>query len=262
MKTNANGINIQYTIEGEGPWVVMSHSLACDSRMWQAEAKALARRYKVLCIDTRGHGGSDAPAGEYTLDTLADDVKALFDKLGVKDAHWIGLSMGGIIAQVAALKYPGIFKSMVLADTTSGYPPAGVQGWKDRIATVREKGMGPMVQGTLERWFTEPFRKANPQVTDMVGSWIAGTPPQGYCGCAHALSTLNSTPRLGEIKVPTLVICGEQDGGTPPAMAKIIHEGIAGSELVIIPNAAHLSNMEQPQAFLGSVENFYRRIGA
>jgi 3-oxoadipate enol-lactonase len=95
-----------------------------------------------------------------------------------------------------------------------------------------------------------------------VGSWIAGTPANGYCGCAHALSTLNATPRLAEIKVPTLVIVGAQDGGTPPAMARIIHEGIAGSELVEIPDAAHLSNMEQPQMFLAAVENFYRRIGA
>ena len=190
MKINANGINIHYTVQGEGPWVVMSHSLACDSRMWEAEIAALSKNYKVLAIDTRGHGGSEAPGGEYSLDTLAADVKGVFDALGVKDAHWIGLSMGGIIAQVAALNYPGIFKSMVLADTTSGYPPAATQTWKDRIAMVREKGIGVIVQGTLDRWFTEPFRKANPQVMDKVGAWIAGTPANGYCGCAHALSTL------------------------------------------------------------------------
>jgi len=261
MKINANGINIHYTVQGEGPWVVLSHSLACDSRMWENEVRALSKRYKVLALDTRGHGGSDAPAGEYSLDTLAADVKAVFDALGVKDAHWIGLSMGGIIAQVAALNYPGLFKSLVLADTTSAYPPAGAQLWKDRIATVSSKGIGVIVQGTLERWFTEPFRKANPQMMDQVGSWIAATPDNGYCGCAYALSTLNATPRLAEIKVPTLVIVGAQDGGTPPAMARIIHAGIAGSELVEIPSAAHLSNMEQPQAFLAAVENFYRRIG-
>lgn len=262
MKVNANGININYTVQGEGPWVVMSHSLACDSRMWEAEAKALSKRYKVLCIDTRGHGGSDAPEGDYTLDMLADDVKAVFDKLGVKDAHWIGLSMGGIIAQVAELKYPGIFKSMVLADTTSGYAPAAAGMWAERVKNVRAKGIGAIVQGTLERWFTEGFRKSHPEVVDKVGGWIAQTPANGFCGCAAALPKIAATPRLGEIKTPTLVICGEQDGGTPPEMARTIAAGIPGAELVMIPDAAHLSNMEQPAAFLAAVEKFYKRIGA
>jgi len=261
MKVHANGIQINYTVQGEGPWLVLSHSLACDSRMWEAEVAALSRRFKVLNVDTRGHGGSDAPPGDYTLDMLAADTKALFDALGVKDAHWIGLSMGGIIAQVCALNYPGMFKSMVLADTTSGYPPAAAAVWDERIATVRAKGMSAIVPGTLERWFTEPFRRAHPEVADKVGGWIAATPVNGYCGCGKALPTLNATPRLGEIKVPTLVICGEEDSGTPPAMARAIHAGIAGSELVMIPQAAHLSNMEQPAAFLAAVEKFYKRIG-
>jgi 3-oxoadipate enol-lactonase len=262
MKVNVNGININYSVQGEGPWVVMSHSLACDSRMWENEIKALSRRYKMLAIDTRGHGGSDAPGGAYTLDMLSDDVKGVFDALGVKEAHWIGLSMGGIIAQHAALKYPGIFKSMVLADTTSGYAPGAEKLWAERVANVRAKGVGAIVQGTLERWFTEPFRKAHPEVIDKVGSWIAQTPDNGFCGCASALPTIAVTARLKELKVPALVICGEQDGGTPPAMAHAIHDNLPGSELVMIPNAAHLSNMEQPAVFLAAVERFYQRIGA
>lgn len=262
MKVNVNGININYTVQGEGPWVVMSHSLACDSRMWENEVKALSKRYKVLTLDTRGHGGTDAPAGDYTLDQLADDIKGAFDALGVKDAHWIGLSMGGIIAQVAALKYPGIFKSMVLADTTSGYAPNAAATWAERVANVRAKGINAIVQGTLERWFTEPFRKAHPEVVDKVGGWIAQTPANGFCGCAAALPKINTTARLKEIKVPVLVICGEQDGGTPPAMAHAIHDNLPGSELVMIPEAAHLSNMEQPAAFLAAIEKFYQRIGA
>ena len=262
MKVSANGIQINYTVQGEGPWVVLSHSLACDSRMWENEIKALSKRYKVVGLDTRGHGGSDAPDGPYTLDMLAADTKGVFDALGIKNPHWIGLSMGGIIAQVVELNYPGTFKSMVLADTTSGYPAAAVGMWADRVKLVREKGVGAIVQGTLERWFTEPYRKAHPEVIDKVGSWIAATPANGFCGCGAALPTLAATPRLGEIKTPTLVICGEQDMGTPPAMAQTLHAGIAGSELVMIPNAAHLSNMEQPAAFLAAVEKFYARIGA
>ena len=261
MKARANDIDIHYTIEGEGPWLVMSHSLACDSRMWEAEVKALSKRFKVLCVDTRGHGGTTATPGEYTLDMLAADTKGLFDTLGVKKPHWIGLSMGGIIAQIVELNYPGTYASLVLADTSSGYGEAAVKNWDERIAAVRAKGITAIVPGTLERWFTEPFRKAHPEIMDKVGGWIAQTPPDGYCGCGKALPRLNATPRLGEIKVPTLVICGEQDSGTPPAMAKVINQGIKGSELVLIPEAAHLSNMEQPAKFLAALEGFYKRIG-
>ena len=119
MKINANGIDINYTVEGEGPWVTLSHSLACNLHMWDEEAKRLSKRYKVLRYDTRGHGESSAPAGAYTLELLADDLHGLLAALGVKATHFVGLSMGGMIGQTYALKYPGMFKSLALCDTTS-----------------------------------------------------------------------------------------------------------------------------------------------
>ena len=158
MKIKTNGIETNYTVEGEGPWLAMSHSLACNLSMWDDQVKLLARRFKVLRYDTRGHGASGSPKGPYTLDQLADDVKALFDGLGIQRAHWVGLSMGGMIGQTFALKYPGVFQSMVLADTTSRRPPNAEQMWSDRVKTAREKGMEGVREGTLARWFTDSYR--------------------------------------------------------------------------------------------------------
>lgn len=260
MKIKVNGIEMHYLVEGEGPWLVMSHSLACDSRMWTREATALAGRFRVLRIDTRGHGGSEAPVGDYSLDLLAGDVKALLGALDITEPHWVGLSMGGIIGQAVEIEFPGTFKSMVLADTTSRFPASSGEMWAGRVKTVREKGMAAIVDSTLERWFTAPFRKEGPATIAEVSRWISETDPNGYCGCCAMFPTLDTTPRLGEIKSPTLIVCGDQDTGTPLAMARILQQGIRGAELAAIANAGHLSNIEQPVTFISALERFYERI--
>ena len=261
MKTSTNGIETHYTVQGDGPWLVFSHSLACNVSMWEPQAQAFAKRYKVLCYDTRGHGQSGAPAGAYTLDQLADDAKALLDALGIKSCHWVGLSMGGMIGQTFQLKYPGIFKTMTLADTTSRYPQELQSVWQGRIDTATKEGMEPIVQPTLERWFTEPYRKSGAPVVDSIGQAIRSTPVAGFVGCCHAIPKINVSARLKDVKIPTLVIVGEQDPGTPVSMAREIHENLPGSELVIIPSAAHLSNLEQPDAFNRALSGFLERKG-
>ncbi|MGP1679481.1 MAG: 3-oxoadipate enol-lactonase [Giesbergeria sp.] len=261
MKISANGIDINYTIEGEGPWLTLSHSLACNLHMWDEEAKRLSRRYKVLRYDTRGHGASGAPAGAYTLELLADDLHGLLQGLGVQSTHFVGLSMGGMIGQTYALKYPGMFKSLALCDTTSRYP-AGVSGlWAERIKTVETQGMEPLVAPTLERWFTEPFRKTHPEVVQKVAAMIRTTPAPGYVGCCHAIPKINLSARLKEIRCPAVVIVGKDDPGTPVAMAEEIHQALPGSTLVIIPSAAHLSNLEQPGAFNQALADFLDKAG-
>ncbi|HZN23818.1 MAG TPA: 3-oxoadipate enol-lactonase [Burkholderiales bacterium] len=260
MKVKTNGIETNYVIEGEGPWLTMSHSLACNVSMWDEQAKLLSRRFKVLRYDTRGHGASSAPQGPYTLEQLADDAKALFDALGIRRTHWLGLSMGGMIGQTFALKYPGFFQSMVLADTTSRRPPNAEQMWGDRVRTAREKGMDGVVESTLERWFTEPYRQTRKDVTDRIGDAIRATPVEGFAGCCAAIAKVDVLDRLKEIRCPTLVIVGEQDHGTPPEAAKSIQANLPGSELVIIPSAAHLSNVEQADAFNKALVSFYDRV--
>lgn len=259
MKTQVNGIEIYYEIEGEGPWVTLSHSLACNLHMWDEQMEALTRNYKVLRYDTRGHGQSSAPEGEYTLEQLADDVKGLLDALGIRRTHWVGLSMGGMIGQAFALKYPGIFQSMVLADTTSRRPPDAAKMWGERIAIAREKGMEALVESTLGRWFTEPYRNSRKDVMQRIAGYIRTTPVAGFIGCCHAISRVDYLERLKEIKIPVLVMVGEHDHGTPPEAARAIHENLPGSELRIIPAAAHLSNVEQAKLFNDALTDFLER---
>ena len=179
MKARTNGIDTNYTIDGNGEWLVFSHSLACNVTMWEPQVKAFAKRYKVMCYDTRGHGQSSAPAGAYTLDQLADDAKALLDSVGIKSCHWVGLSMGGMIGQTFQLKYPGVFKTMTLADTTSRYPAELQPTGRARIDTATKQGMEPIVQPTLERWFTEPYRKSGAPVVGSIAQAIRATPVAG-----------------------------------------------------------------------------------
>jgi 3-oxoadipate enol-lactonase len=260
MKIRANGIDVNYEIEGSGPWLTMSHSLACDLHMWDPQMPVLTKKFKVLRFDTRGHGQSSAPAGEYTLEQLADDAKGLLDGLGIRETHWAGLSMGGMIGQGVALKYPGVIKSLILADTTSRRPPDAAKMWGDRIATAQSKGMDALVEGTLARWFTEPYRNTHQDVMKRVGDGIRATPVAGFAGCCAAISKVDYLDRLKEIKVPALVMVGDQDHGTPPEMARAIHQNLAGSELKIIPSAAHLSNIEQTETFNKEMTAFLDRV--
>jgi 3-oxoadipate enol-lactonase len=257
MKARINGIQINYEIEGEsGPWVVLSHSLACSLRMWDEQAAMLRPRYRVLRFDTRGHGASDAPPGPYSLDQLAEDVKGLLDTLQVRQPHFVGLSLGGMIGMTLALKYPYVFRSLALCDTTSRVPTEAKPVWEGRIQTAQQQGLEPLVEPTLQRWFTEPFRKLRPDMMKRVGELIRNTPVTGYVGCCQAIMKLDMTDRIGAIRCPTIVIVGDQDVGTPVAMSETIHKTIAGSQLVVLKDASHLSNLEQTEAFNAALDRF------
>jgi 3-oxoadipate enol-lactonase len=258
MKTHANGIEMNYELHGKegAPWLVLSHSLACSVHMWDPQIAALKERYRILAYDTRGHGGTEAPKGEYSLEMLADDLNALMKTLGVTNPHYCGLSMGGMIGQTFALKHPGVLRSLTLADTTSRYPAEAWPQWQERIRTAQAQGMAPLAQPTLERWFTEPFRKSNAAAVEAIRKLILATPVAGYVGCCYAIPKINLTARLKEIRCPLLVIVGEQDPGTPPAMAREIHDNAPGSKLALLPQAAHLSNLEQPERFTRALADF------
>ena len=259
MKVNSTGIGINYTVEGKGPWVVLSHSLACNHSMWDEQADALKRHYRVLRFDTRGHGGSDAPDGAYTLDMLAEDLLGLLDSLSIEETHFVGLSMGGMIGMTFALAHPDRFRSLVLCDTSSRIPPEVAPVWEGRIKTAAEQGMEALVESTLQRWFTESFYKSDKAMMKRVGQMIRTTRPTGYIGCCRAIPKINLTDRLGAISCPVQVIVGEQDVGTPVAMSRAIHDAIPGSKLVIIPSASHLSNLEQPEKFNKALLGFLKK---
>ncbi|NIO41663.1 MAG: 3-oxoadipate enol-lactonase [Burkholderiales bacterium] len=257
MKAKTNGIELNYELHGDrGPWVVLSHSLACDLRMWNAQIRLLEERFRVLAFDTRGHGKSGAPSGAYSLDQLVEDARGLLECVGADQPHWVGLSMGGMIGMTFALKYPGALRSLVLCDTTSRMPTQMAPVWADRIKTASEKGMSALVAPTLERWFTEPFRTSRKDVTDRVAAMIAGTNADGYAGCCHAIPKINCTDELHAISCPVQIIVGEQDAGTPVAMSQEIQRAIPHAELVVIPRASHLSNLEQPEKFNAALDRF------
>ena len=208
MKATVNGIETYYEIHGaEGaPWLTLSHSLACSVRMWDPQIAAFKSRYRILAYDTRGHGASTAPAGAYTLDMLAEDLRALLRHLKIERTHFAGLSMGGMIGQTYALRYPGSFHGLVLADTGHAQTPDTAKQWEERVRTAETKGMQPLVQSTLERWFTEPFRKSRPEVVAKIADLIASTPVAGYVGCCHAIdrkSTRLNSSHIQKSRMPS-----------------------------------------------------------
>jgi 3-oxoadipate enol-lactonase len=263
MNITVNGISVHYTLEGpaSGPVITMSNSLASNLSMWEPQMPVLTSRYRVLRYDTRGHGGTEATAGPYSLDELSEDVRALLRALGITRTHFIGLSMGGMIGQIIAIKYPQMLQSLVLCDTMSRVPTEAKPMWDDRIHTAETGGMEPLVEPTLARWFTESFRQKGSPVLDQVRTMIRSTPPRGYTGCCHAIAALNLTDHLKAITLPTLIIVGEDDPATPVAASHVIHEQIRGSELVILKSAAHLSNLEQPEAFNQALTAFLPKVG-
>ena len=254
MKTKVNGIETNYEIHGKegAPWLTFSHSLACSLRMWDGQVAAFKDRFRILLYDTRGHGASEAPPGPYTLDMLAEDLRQLFEELQIKKTHFVGLSMGGMIGQVLTLTDPGLFDRVVLADTGHAQTPETRKQWQERIQTAESKGMQPLVQPTIERWFTAAFR--DQPVVKKIAKLIGDTPVPGYVGCCHAISNLNTTARLKEIKRPVLAIAGEQDSAA--AGTRYIGENVPGAKLVMLQNAAHIANIEQEEAFNRALREF------
>ncbi len=259
MKLTVNGVGIACYLDGpeDAPVVTLSHALSAHSGMWAPQMPALAA-YRVLRFDSRGHGASDIGAAD-SFETLADDVAALWRALGIERSHFVGLSMGGMIGQAVALKYPGMLRSLVLCDTTSRVPPEAGPVWDERIALARAEGMAALVDATMGRWFTAPYLAERADEAEPVRRMILGTDPRGFVdGCA-VIRGLDNSARLGAIRAPTLVIVGEDDPGTPVAEAERLRDGIPGAELVVLEAAAHLSNWERPEAFNAALVGFLDR---
>jgi 3-oxoadipate enol-lactonase len=259
MKIQIRDLDVHYTVQGSGPWVTFAHSLGCDVSMWDEQVATLAKDFTVLCYDARGHGQTSATVGAYTLAQLADDAYELLVALGIKHTHWIGISMGGMIGQTMALKHPGLFASMMLVDTTSRRPANAEAMWGERIKIAQTQGMQGLLDSTLSRWFTAPFRENNPAAIQKITASILGTSVDGFSGCCAAIAKIDTLDRLHEIDCPTLILVGDQDHGTPPEMARQIHANLPKSELVIIENAAHISNVEQPAFFNRQMVDFLAR---
>lgn len=194
-------------------------------------------------MDTRGHGGSSATDGDYTLDLLADDVLAVMDRLDIRRAHFVGLSLGGMIGQVLGARSAARFDSLTLCATFAEAPR---QMWADRVEAVRKSGIAPLVEGTLERWFTPAFRATHHDVIEATRAMILGTSAKGYAGCAAAIRDMDLTGIPERINIPTLIVAAAQDPSATPDAMKALHARIPDAGYVEIEDAAHVFTLEQP----------------
>jgi len=236
--------------------VVLSHALGCDLTMWDDLANRLSLDCRVIAYDHRGHGSSDAPPGPYALAELADDAARLLRELDTGPVVWIGLSLGGMVGQELALRHPALVAALVLAHTTSSYPDAARAVWQQRIATVRAEGIEAIADAVMARYFHDAFRAAHPGTIARFRRRLVTTDAEGYMGCCAAVGGVDTTARLGAIAVPTLVLAGELDQGTPVGMARTLADAIAGARLEVLAEASHLGAIEQPQAFARAVTAF------
>ena len=251
-----NGLDVAYRFDGpeNGHVILIANSLMSDFSMWDWNVPALADRYRVLRYDKRGHGRSQTTPAPYSIPQLADDAVALLDALKIDKVHFIGLSMGGMIGQQLGARYPERVYSLSLCDTASEMPPRSL--WEERFEIARKEGISGLVDGTIKRWFTAPFIERAPQDIAKVRQMISGTEVEGYIGCASAVRDMAQTTMLLKIKAPTLILTGRQDPACTVDQAIVLNRMIDGSKMIILEEAAHLSNIEQPEAFNRTVREF------
>jgi len=256
--------SLYFATQGQGPLVVLSHALGCDLTMWDSVAALLQSRYKVLRYDHRGHGRSPALGDAYTVDDLADDAAEVIRTQGDELAHFVGLSMGGMTAQALGARHPSLVRSLVVANSASHYDETARALWRTRIATVQAQGMEAIADGALQRWFTPEFR------TDATGGQarvaalravLVDTAPTPYAAACAAVAGIELDAGNAAITCPTLVIAGQRDEATPLALSQAIANGIPGARLQHL-DAAHLSAVEQPEAFVQLLTAFWSSLPA
>ena len=258
MRAHINGIQLAYTDQGQGTPLVFLHAFPLNRTMWEPQVAGLSDRYRVITVDLRGHGDSDAPLWRYTLDLFADDVKGLLDHLSITSAVFIGLSMGGYLMFAFHRRFADRIKALVLADTRAEPDTPELSAWRFGLAQrVYKEGSRAVADEMLPKLLTPSSSASKPALVEQVREMIVKTQISGIVGDLMAIAERpNSVPRLKEIHCPTLVVVGEQDVLTTPADNERIATGIAGARFHIIPSAGHLSNLEQPEAFNRAVASF------
>jgi 3-oxoadipate enol-lactonase len=248
-------VDLHHVVEGpaDAPPVLLGSSLGTTHAMWDELAADLARDFRVVRFDTRGHGASPAPASSYTVGGLAADVVTLADTLGIDRFAYVGLSLGGAIGQVLGIHHGERLTSLALCCTAPVF--GSPDTWKERAAQVRSEGVDGLVAATLERWFTPEYRTTQPDRVAWVTDMFRATPPDGYAGCCDALGEYDVSEQLAAVTAPTLVIAGADDPGTPPSVGATMVEAIPGSRLEVIDDAAHIANVAQPEAFNAAVRH-------
>ena len=262
MLVNIGGRDLRYDILGDeaAPVVCLAHALSSDSGIWAEQVgPLLAAGWRVLRPDMRGHGGSEAGPEDCTMRALAEDVVQILDFLRIGKVHFVGLSIGGMIGQTFALQYPERLSALALCSTGSRTGAQAKAGLEQRIQKAQTEGMESQVPLVLQNWFTDKFRETAPATTSWIAGMIRSTQVEGFVGCCRAIQGLDALDRLGAIRVPTLLVAGDQDKNFPPTVAEEIQQRIPGSELKVLSGAAHLGSVEQVHAFNEMVGEFLQR---
>ena len=254
MFIRVNDLDMHVLVGGPpgAPCIVLLHSLGTNLHVWDPQAAALARSFRVIRPDLRGHGLTTVTAGATTIATLARDVISLLETLGITEAHICGLSIGGMVAQSVAAQVPDRVTSLILCDTAMAIPTA--ESWRARAVAVRAHGMGAIADGVMARWVTEPFLDS-PQAAGL-RAMLLRTDPEGYASGALAIAVADLAEDTARLSMPTLILVGDEDVTTPPAYARAMHAAIAGSELQIIEGAAHIPTLERPEAVTAAIRAF------
>ena len=258
-----NGLTIAYSDRGTGLPLVFLHAFPLNRTMWAQQAEALSARFRIITIDLRGHGESDAPLWHYTLDQSADDVRALLNHLGIRQALFVGLSMGGYILFAFYRKYAVRVKGMILADTRAQADTEEGRGGRFQMAqTAYTKGPSAIADIMIPKLLSPATIQTRPEIVQKVRSMIEGNQISGIAGDLMAMAERpDSVPLLPQISCPTQIIVGELDQATPPSDANLMAEKIPGARLAIIPAAAHMANIEQPEVFNEIVGSFASELG-
>ncbi|EIM29774.1 3-oxoadipate enol-lactonase [Microvirga lotononidis] len=259
--TRVNRIVLHHQVLGraDGPTLVFINSLGSDFRIWQEVVPDFADRFRVVLYDKRGHGLSDAPAAPYTIDDHTDDLIALLDHLKIDKAAFVGLSVGGMIAQRLAVRSPKRVQALALCCTAAkiGTPDL----WAERIAGVENSGIEPLADNVLQRWFTPLFRETHP---DEVAGWrnmLVRTPAHGYAGTCAAIRDADLRSDAGRIGVPTLCVAGDQDGSTPADVVKGTADLIPGAGFALIEGAGHIPCVEKPSVLSALINRHLQEAG-
>ena len=258
MYANINGITLAYSDQGTGLPIVFLHAFPLNRTLWAPQEEALSARFRIITVDLRGHGESDAPLWHYTLDQSADDVSALLDHLAIEQALFVGLSMGGYILLAFYRKYAARVKGMILADTRAQADTAEGRNGRFQMAQIAYKNGPSAIADTMIQKLLSPATiQTKPAVVQKVRTMIESNQISGIAGNLMAMAERpDLLPLLPRITCPTQVIVGELDHATPPSDAKLMAENIPGARLTIIPQAAHLTNFEQPETFNQIVASF------
>jgi 3-oxoadipate enol-lactonase / 4-carboxymuconolactone decarboxylase len=257
MFVRAGSLDVHVLLDGPrvGEPVVLLHSLGTNAHLWDPQAEDLARTCRVIRPDLRGHGLTGATPGDYDFALLAADLAATLDALDVGAAHIGGISIGGMIAQEFAARYPARAKSLMLVDT--GMAIGTRATWDERLATVRAHGIGAIADAVMARWVTAPFL-ASPEAAGL-RAMLMRTTVDGYAGCGAAIAAADLTATTTGLKVPTLVVAGREDTSTPVALSEALAAAIPGATLRIIEGAAHLPNLEKPAELTALLRAFLPR---